>query len=137
MNVITNPDFIRIWYFLVDLFSRNSEVYTRKQHIASRINLNWKMRALKSTFTLWILTMHEGYKQWIVVMWLTLSRLSSIRSDSETRTFYLERKHETMLLREVLVEEPHKYWPDSKERGISWTKIAEHYNKTLNTETFY
>lgn len=62
---------------------------------------------------------------------------TSFESDGETRTFYLERKHETMLLREVVVEEPHKYWPDSKERGISWKKIAEHYDKTLNTETFY
>ena len=35
-----------------------------------------------------------------------------------------------MLLREVLVEEPHKYQPGSKERGISWTKIAEHLQES-------
>ena len=38
--------------------------------------------------------------------------------------FIWKRKHEAMLLREVLVEEPYKYRPGSKERGISWTKIA-------------
>ena len=44
--------------------------------------------------------------------------------------FIWKRKHEAMLLREVLVEEPHKYRPGSKERGISWTKIAEHLQES-------
>ena len=35
-----------------------------------------------------------------------------------------------MLLREVLVEEPYKYRPGSKERGISWRKIAEHLQES-------
>ena len=42
--------------------------------------------------------------------------------------FIWKRKHEALLLREVLVEEPHKYRPGSKERGIAWDKIAEHLN---------
>ena len=44
--------------------------------------------------------------------------------------FIWKRKHEAMLLREVLVEEPYKYRPGSKERGISWTKIAEHLQES-------
>ena len=44
--------------------------------------------------------------------------------------FIWKRKHEAMLLREVLVEEPHKYRPGSKERGTSWTKIAEHLQES-------
>ena len=44
--------------------------------------------------------------------------------------FIWKKKHEAMLLREVLVEEPHKYRPGSKERGISWTKIAEHLQES-------
>ena len=40
--------------------------------------------------------------------------------------FIWKRKQKAMLLREVLVEEPNKYRPCSKERGIPWTKIAEH-----------
>ena len=42
--------------------------------------------------------------------------------------FVWKRKHEVLLLREVLVEEPHKYRPGSKERGSAWDKIAEHLN---------
>ena len=44
--------------------------------------------------------------------------------------FIWKRKHEAMPLREVLVSEPHKYQPGSKERGISWTKIAEHLQQS-------
>ena len=44
--------------------------------------------------------------------------------------FIWKKKHEAMLLREVLVEEPHKYRPGSKERGISWRKIAEHLQES-------
>ena len=44
--------------------------------------------------------------------------------------FIWKMKHEAMLVREVLVEEPHKYRPGSKERGISWTKIAEHLQES-------
>ena len=35
-----------------------------------------------------------------------------------------------MLLREVLVEEPFKYRPGSKERGISWQKTAENLQES-------
>ena len=38
--------------------------------------------------------------------------------------FIWKKKHEAMLLRDVLVDEPNKYRPGSKERGISWMKIA-------------
>ena len=44
--------------------------------------------------------------------------------------FIWKKKYEAMLLREVLVDEPHKYRPGSKERGISWTKIAEHLQES-------
>ena len=47
--------------------------------------------------------------------------------------FIWKRKHEIMLLREVLVEEPHKYRSGSKERGIAWNKIAEHLNSQDNS----
>ncbi|PFX17065.1 hypothetical protein AWC38_SpisGene18641 [Stylophora pistillata] len=45
---------------------------------------------------------------------------------AKRKLFIWKRKHKAMLLIEVLVEEPHKYRPGSKERGISWTKIAQH-----------
>lgn len=44
--------------------------------------------------------------------------------------FIWKKNHEVILLREVLVEEPYKYRPGSKERGIPWTKIAEHLRES-------
>ena len=63
------------------------------------------------------------------MIWLTLS-LNFFVAMAKRELFIWKRKHEAMLLREVLVEEPHKYRPGSKERGISWTKIAEHLQES-------
>ena len=38
--------------------------------------------------------------------------------------------HDTLLCREVLLEEPYKYKEGSNERGKKWTKIAEALNKS-------
>ena len=38
--------------------------------------------------------------------------------------------HDTLLCREVLLEEPYKYKKGSNERGKKWTEIAEALNKS-------
>ena len=43
----------------------------------------------------------------------------------------LTEKHDTLLCREVLLEEPYKYKKGSVERGKKWTEIAESLNNSV------
>ena len=44
--------------------------------------------------------------------------------------FIWKKFHETPLLKEILLEEPYKFNPVTKERGTAWSLIAD----TLNTQ---
>ena len=43
--------------------------------------------------------------------------------------FIWKHENELDLLKEVLVEQPHRHVPGSKERGVVWEKIAKSLNK--------
>lgn len=55
--------------------------------------------------------------------------LNNLR-DFLSRTMEWTEIHDTLLCREVLLEEPYKYKKGSNEKGKKWTEIAEALNKS-------